>query len=97
MSRAKAPLFSIDLRGLDVEKRPVQKAGERLVHSLWVGDETIAHAKRALRRFDKAVDEIEVFRVRDPEPVEQRKDHERGQPLRRRRRIVERACADRDR
>ena len=37
-----------------------------------------------------------LSRLRHAQAVEQRQDHQRGQPLRRRRRIVERAGADRD-
>ena len=56
-----------------------------------VGDDAVAHAEGALGRLDQAVDVLEAFGLRDAQAVEQRKDDQRGQALRRRRRVVERA------
>ena len=59
-----------------------------------IGDDAVAHAEGALGRFDQAVDVLETLRLRDAQAIEQRQDHQRGQPLRRRRRIVKRAGLD---
>ena len=64
---------------------------------LGIGDRAVAHAQRALCRLDQPVHVIETFRLLDAEPVEQREDDQRGEPLRRRRRVVERAGGDRRR
>ena len=56
----------------------------------------VAHAERALGRLDQTMDVLEALRLRDAQALEQREDHERGESLRRRRRIVERAGLRRD-
>ena len=61
-----------------------------------IGDGAVAHAKGALGGFDQAVDVLEALGLADAQAIEQRQDHQRGQPLRRRRRIVKRAGLDRD-
>ena len=62
-----------------------------------IGDDAIAHAERALGRFDNAVNVVEALGLGDAQPIEHAEDHQRGEPLRRRRRVEQRAGFDRDR
>ena len=74
-----------------------RKAREIVGDAVGIGDDAVAHAEGALGRFDDAMDVLEAFGLLHAQPVEQREDDERGQPLRRRRRVVERAGACRAR
>jgi len=54
-----------------------------------IGHGVVAGAQRPLGRFDQAVDVIEAFGLLDAQPIEQREDHQRDQPLGRRVGVVE--------
>ena len=88
-------LAAVDLRGLGFEEGAIEKALGRRRQAGGIGDDAVAHAKRPLGRLDQPVDVLEAFRLRDAKALEQRQDDERGEPLRRRRRVVERARLER--
>src|SRR5450759_2713826 len=69
---------------------------EIAVDLIRIGDKTVAHAEGPLSGFDQAVDVLETLRLSDAQTIEQSEDDQRRQPLRRRRRVVERAGLDLD-
>ena len=87
------------LRGSILSASASRKAGERKRCEIagdlvGIGDDAVAHPEGALGGFHDAVDVLEAFGLLDAQAVEQRQDDERGQPLRRRRRVIERARFD---
>ena len=89
-------LAAVDLLGLGVEEGAVEEALRRRRQPVRIGDDAVAHPEGALGRLDQPVDVVEAFRLADPQPLEQRQDDQRGEPLGRRRRVVERAGLQRD-
>ena len=67
-----------------------------LGHVRGIADHAVAHQERLLGRFDNAVEIFEGLGFLDTEPLEDRKDHQRGKTLRRGRKVVERRALDRD-
>jgi hypothetical protein len=57
----------------------------------------VADGEGALGRLDQAVDVLEPLAALDPEAVEQAEDDQRGEPLRRRRHVVDGRVLERER
>ena len=87
-------LAAIDLLHLDIEEFGLEKRCQRLRQPVGIGDDAVADAERPLGRLHEAMDVVEALGLADTQPREQCQDNERGQPLGRRRRIIERAGID---
>ncbi len=88
-------LAHVDLAGLLVEEGGREEAIEIDGDAVGIGDDAVAHPEGALGRFHQAVDVLECFGLLHAQAVENAKDDERSQPLRRRRRVIERAGLNR--
>ena len=73
-----------------------RKSRRRMRQPRRIGDDAVAHAERALGRLDEAMRELEALGLADAQALVQREDDERRQPLRRRRRVVDRAGVELD-
>lgn len=86
-----------DTRGEFVKNLRCQVVFGLLRHVGRIADNTVAHEERLLGGFHDTVKVFKGLCLLHPEPLEDRKDHQRGEALRRRREIVERRALDRDR
>ena len=73
-------LACVDLGRFGVEESWRQILIEIGSDLVGIGDDTVAHAKGALGRFDNAVDVFEAFRLRDAQTIEQREDDSEASP-----------------
>ena len=84
----------VDLAGLLVEEGVAEETVEVGRDAIGIGDDTVAHAEGTLGGFDQAVDVLEALALGNAQARKQAEDDERGQALRRRRRVVQRAGRD---
>ena len=88
--------LGIDVAHIGIQKRFFEKTGGRLRRVGRIGNDAVAHDEGALGGLNKPVDMREAFRLFDVEAIVERQNDEGGEPLRRQRRVVERAGGNLD-
>jgi hypothetical protein len=87
---------AIDARGQDSQDLRAQEPRRIAGHPRGVADLCVPHQEGQLRRLHEAMDMVEALAFGHPQAVEQRQDHQGGEPLRRGRKIEQFGVADLD-